>query len=760
VAVIILVAIYYRTPMLRYFGFYEPDGYYHFSEIRYAVKHDFALPRYTGISGWPDPAPVDEPFGLYWVTLAPYALVQFLGVSYYTVMRLVPVLFGIFDIIGAYFLSRYLSKDKLFGLLVMLFVALNMGNAARTSALIYRGDSFVTAFALVSMIFAIEIFRTDARNRKIAYALVSGLFLALCDFVWGGGSFATAVYAFAFTLILLLGFTFDRKKLIKDSKYLLCALMAFYLFVQLFVYTGNISGEPTFAGPYFFFLFFAMVIGWLAASVLIGDGPIRLHEKHHRAISQYIDTPYKRFAMAVGFTLLAVLVIYVAIPGLVYSIFVSNGFETNGSNFTGTIQELQPPTAAFIFASFSLQTYLTPMGLLVMASTYYPALVDVFWGVMLLTFIVYFFMRIYDSRGFAGGRARVAFDFDAGLLMLISFFALTAYLQMHAIRFNSLLSVPLSIFAAFTVYWLVMFCKRNKPAYIASYALVAILAVFLFYIAAQYIVNLYPADNITPQFIQALAWMKNNTPGNSVVLTLWPDGSVVEGVANLTSVTDSVGSQNVSKCDPFAAWLFNSSPDPQFLTGSLSGSPNYLLVRSTWMYETGGIFTESGINTNSNNYGYDSFTGVSEKVNSTLKEFQFSGGGLSEITVLATVNGVESVSSYMVVNNMTISPFKYVYFYNENNGSVSSVQQTAFNKTNNQSFFIVYSTVPSPSMYANITGAYVMSTGLADSNMAEFLFKCGTQSCPWDNSVASLQLIYANSDTKIFKILYNQSKIR
>ena len=43
------------------------------------------------------------------------------------------------------------TKDKLFGILSMLFVALSMGDAARTSALIYRGDGFVTIFLILAL---------------------------------------------------------------------------------------------------------------------------------------------------------------------------------------------------------------------------------------------------------------------------------------------------------------------------------------------------------------------------------------------------------------------------------------------------------------------------------------------------------------------------------------------------------------------------------------------------------------------------------
>lgn len=815
-----MVTVYFRVPMLHFFGFYEPDGYYHFSVIRSAVLHNFVIPHYLSISGWPGDTRVSEPFGLYWITLVPYALLQFSGVSYYTVMRLIPVLFGIFDVIGSYFLSRYLSKDKFFGLLVMLFVAVSMGNAARTSALIYRGDSFVTAFLIITLVFAIEIFRSESRNRKIACALISGFFLSVCDFVWNGGSFATAVYVFAFALIVLLGFTFDRKKLVGNSKYLLGALFVFYLLVQLYLYAGNVYGVPAFAGQYFFLLFAAMIVGWLAASVMLGEGPLKLPERHGRKMLQFTDTTYKRFAIAAVFILIAIAVIYFVIPGFVYQIFVGNGFETNGSSFWGTVQELQPPTPQFIFASFNLQTFLSPMSLMVLASTYAPSLVDAFWVLSLLAFVPYFFMQIYDSRGFNAGKARFVFDFDAGLLVLASFFALTAYLQMHAIRFNSLLSVPLSIFAAYTLYWIVTFLKNHKDnlfstgilrnrgvpgtaavlvllssvvaavalsyvmgivygafvtvlalayvvaaryakdrrtLYLVSLALVVAFAVLLTYIASVYIVGLFPADNINPQFISALAWMKNNTPSNSVVLTLWPDGSVVEGVANLTSVTDSVGSQNASKGQPFANWLFNSSPDPQFLTSSINGRPDYLVVRTTWLLETQGIYTESNITAPSSYYGYDQFMGLDERVNSTTQLFKFYGGNLTEVTELQKVNGTQSVSSYLLIDNTTASPFEYVYFYDENNGNFSVVRQTAFNRTNNQSFLIVYSSVPSPSLYVNITNAYLLSTGLADSNMAKFLFLCNDYACVWNNNYASLRMVYVNPDTKIFRIIYNDT---
>ena len=803
VIAILCLTVYFRAPMLHFFGFYEPDGYYHYSVIRAAINNGFVVPTHLGISGWPGHTLIGEPYGLYYVTLVPYYFLRFFDISYYTIMRLLPVFYGLLDVIGAYFLSRYLSKDRLFGLLVMLFVALNMGNAARTSALIYRGDSFVTPFLLASLIFTIEIFRTEDFRKKIAYTLASGFLLALCNLVWNGAPFATATYIFAMALIILFGFVFSNRKMIGNCKYLLIVLLAWYIFVAIFRSAGLIPFEPTFTGLYFFMLFGALLFGWYLTAYLDKDkSPLA---------ALGLDKPYLRFLLAAGFIAAVIAIIYLFIPGLVYQIFIANGFEINGNNFSATIQELQAPTAQFIFASFGLQI-LTPPGLVVYIFTIFGQYATAFWALMLVALLPYFFMQVYDSKGFDGGSARVNFDFSVTMLVVLSFFALTAYLQMHAIRFNSLVSVPLSIIFAYTVYWLVTYARKRGPWYIlpiffsvlvvsadvlflvgaisylvgspiiifislllvgywlmmiatkyktanlTAYFLIILLIAFMVGIDLIYINSLSPADNINPMFISSLSWLKSNAPGSSVVLTLWPDGSVIEGVANLTSVTDSVGSQNSSKANPFAAWLFNSSPDAQFLTSSINGRPDYLLVRSTWLLETGGIYTESNLTTNSSLYGYLPFTSLNEKVGPSSQIFNFFGGGLQAQTIINMTNGTQSLQSFLI-SNQGESAFTYVAFYDASSGNYSMVRQTAYSQTNNQTFLIEYSDVKNPNLPVNITSAYMLTPGLAQTNMMQFIFFCSKTSCPWNdnNNVASLSLVYVNPDTKIFKITYNST---
>ncbi len=878
---IICINVLFRSPLLQFYGFYEPDGYYHYTMIETAIRNGFQIPPYSPLSGWPPscsspnypPCGTNyahgEALGLYWVTLIPYFFLRFAGVSAYNLMRLIPLLYGVLDGLLAYLLVRYWSKDRFLGLLVMLFVALNMGNAARTSALIYRGDSFVTTFLLGALITTVAIFKIKSRNRKLALAASSALLLSLCNLVWNGAPFATATYMLAFILLLILGFAYERRDMIENSGYMLLALGVWFIFVNLFRAAGLVLSPQTFTGSSFFIVFVPLVAGWaLADYATLKTREMRI---------PYLGTPASRLAVSMVAIAVIFVAIYLFIPHVVDEIFVTNGFYIT-SAFASTIQELQAPSYSFLFASFNFQNFTNPMGLVMLVATYFSsAWIVPFWLVLLAFSLTYLFMQVHHEEhmhhALLGGKHSWKFEVNEAVVVLIAYFALTAYLQMNAIRFNSLISVPLSIFGAFTLYWLVLFIRDRKPvfnmtyasligtvmilyfaatiksavssgsipialllfeiagavavsvfiasvlyqifssiiygdklsiallaiaamagsyallpagfmfvalallatailsfgaystmrrwqhvnsAYYLSLAAIAFLVLILVYTDIGYTQSLYPADEVTPQFIQAMAWMRNNTAVNSVALTLWPDGSLVEGVANRTTVTDSVGSQFAYKGDPFAAWLLNSSTDPRFLLANITGAPDYLIARQAWMYEIGGIYTEANISTNESNFGYDQFNSLNEKTNSTAQLYEFFGSNLQVDTQITNTSKGRVVSSY-IVQNTGIIPFASVEFYNVLDGNWSIVNQTLFNQTNGDTFVIMYSQVPAPNLYVNITGAYIFSPDLQNSNMVKFLYQCGYVACTWNNKVASLQLVFANQDTKIFHISYNAS---
>ncbi len=833
---IIYLTIIYRTTMLNDAGFYEPDGFYHFSVIRAAVNNNFIVPHILHISGYPSPTTVLEPEGLYWVTLFPYLFLQFFGISYYDIMRLVPVLFGIFDVIGAYFLARMITKDKLFGILSMLFVALSMGDAARTSALIYRGDGFVTIFLIIALVFAALVMKEPSEERhrhkilgiqfdkkKAAYAVLSAAFLSLSNYVWNGAAFATAVYMVLLMLVIFVSFIFDKKELLEDSKYLVAAFVLWYILVNIYLSFGFIAHQ-TFTGLNTISLIALAVIGWFIAKYL---------SDNVNKYKSFVGSSVTRLIVTVIVFAAAFAAIYLLDNQFIYEIFVGNGFIIT-SNFAATIQELQPPTQSFLYASFGNVLFITPMTIIMYLGTAATTISRAaIWVIMMVLMLPYLFMQVFDSGGYMKGKAKAAFGINPGMLILMAYFAVTAYLQINAIRFNSLISVPLAIFAAYTVYWLLSFARSSSktqlkyytvmleilviiglvlsvansvdvysymsafgywgtvifflalalayPAYLyyeanhhdkhevhVKYATLAVAGILLvsfiivlMYISGIYANNLSQADNVNPQFLSAMTWFKNNSPANSVALTLWPDGSVVEGWANRTSVTDSVGSQNASKANPFAAWLFNSSSDPQFLSSKINGKPDYFIARYTWMIETQGIYTESNLTANASLYGSVLLDQFAENFNATTEFFQLSNPqGINVVMSIPKNNSITDFKAYIMYKTLQtgqeeISPFSTVVLYNQDNANFSVIKPTYFNQTSGNMLVLMYSNVPRQGYPVNITGAYILSSYLADTNMAKFLFLCSSYSCAWNNKNVSMQLVYANPDTKIFKIIYD-----
>ncbi len=114
--VILIIDIVVRLGMARYAGFFEPDGFFHYAVISYAISHGLSIPANLNLSGFPVHNPVGETEGFYFITIIPWLL---LGktFSYYTIMRYIPVLFGMLGALGAFFIAKYLAKSDILGLL-------------------------------------------------------------------------------------------------------------------------------------------------------------------------------------------------------------------------------------------------------------------------------------------------------------------------------------------------------------------------------------------------------------------------------------------------------------------------------------------------------------------------------------------------------------------------------------------------------------------------------------------------------------------
>ena len=726
--VIILLDIYLRTGMLKYAGFFEPDGFYHFSVIRAAVAHGFAIPKTLGISGFPVHFPITEPLGLYFVTLIPYAILQYFGFNYYTVMRLVPILFGIFDAIGAFYIVRYFARSRALGFLAMFLVAISSGDIARTAALVYRGDGFITIFMILSLIFFIGVFRQKSLKKKIEFALMAGFVLGVGTAVWNGAPFTLIVYMLATIFIIVLGYITADIALLKDSVLLTLALLLAYGMQHMWMALTVIRGQQALSTLHFFIFYAPILIGALLAYYLIRE--------RNRFPSVTMNMLIRaRFLLAI--IIVALAVVLVLFGGFLANVASGNGLVIASSHLGVTIQELQPPTFGFLWASFAYMLFLAPLGIML-----YLLFAD----------------RVYPGQKYT----RIhSMNFSPEFLVMAAYFIATFYLQLNAVRFNSIVAVPIAIFAAYCIYAvarLIGFDKnivKNIEKNVTTYARVAFAAVVIFILVYMlYLTNLesstsVQADGINPYFLSAMTWAKNNTPSNATFLAVWPDGSVIEGWANRTSAMDSVGGQNGRLISGFSNFIFNITPDANYLINE-THKPEYLLARYYWLQELGGISVEGNLsNSIAQSYGYDTFSAVGSSSNATFEKLHFvaNAGGLNAVMLLNLSNpkdievGIGTGGSYTVI--------KHAMLYNTQNDSYIEHNITTAN--NNYTFMMTYSG-------RNITSAALVGPNFTKSNMFKFLYGCNYSSCSYGgNTGISMKLVYQNLDSRIFKISYPNS---
>jgi asparagine N-glycosylation enzyme membrane subunit Stt3 len=844
-ALIIILNIVLRAGLLQYQGLFEPDGFFYYSVIRQAINNHFIVSNYLNISGFPWHNFIGEAPGLIYLTVIFYYLLHGItGLSLLTVMRWMPILFGVLYTILAYYLAKTVSNSKALGLIAMLLVSVSSGNIARTAGTVYRGDSFITLFVMLALLLMLKCFEEKKHWMKWVWGLLSSIALASGIVVWTGSPFIIVIYLLALLLAIIYGFIKSDKNVLLSGLALSVMLLVMH-FLQVAYVSIGIARDVTFSGNDFFIFYLPILIG----SIITYFATTHIHK------IKLIATARNRTLATIAVGFVAAITIYALFGGTIASVAspirgTATAVNTTNSTILNstaarasiatTTQELQPPNFPFLWSSFNIQVILAIIGIALVATilfykhfgrhliTFAVAIAVILIGIGLLAylggpalelivlgavFIAAFGLFILFGEGLI-----VKKDFkinEVGVLAVIAYFAVTGYMQLQAIRFNAIISVPLSIFAAFAFYgvgkiFYDMAAKRKAVSIIIVAAIVivsialiyrlfaagyfsgsfvavsasaafmsVVLVALLFYgiyalavkkpIEIKYMVvavvlvlmafafyNTYiesytaaQADGINPSFLNAMTWMKANTPTNATVLALWPDGSVVEGWGNRTSYMDSVGGENGTRIYPFSKFLFNTTPDSSYLYEI--GKPEYLIARTFWYQELGGIAQE-GLVQNATAYGFVILPVVNVSRNSTTQFFSFESGSppyyKTELLIRQQGNGTNAFSAYLGLANSTrFVEMRSVILFNTTNGAYSIINTSRNITTANYTLMVGYSGTV-------VNGAYILGPKLIKSNLFDFTFLCNTFTCAYDNGNATLTNVYSNSDTKIFKISY------
>ncbi|EQD37838.1 Oligosaccharyl transferase STT3 subunit, partial [mine drainage metagenome] len=167
--------------------------------------------------------------------------------------------------------------------------------------------------------------------------------------------------------------------------------------------------------------------------------------------------------------------------------------------------------------------------------------------------------------------------------VLLGFALPTTFLFFLQIRWVVLAGIPLAILGA---YGAVKLLDTKIARTTKQYLWIAILGATLM-VAIIYLLQLGPSTT-NYSILQAAQWMRNNTPNNATVLTLWSDGSLIEGWANRTSISDSMmAGQDMPQ---FAQFLFARSGNLSYLNHA---GAQYLVIRDIYYEQYIGAFNYS-----------------------------------------------------------------------------------------------------------------------------------------------------------------------
>ena len=158
--------------------------------------------------------------------------------------------------------------------------------------------------------------------------------------------------------------------------------------------------------------------------------------------------------------------------------------------------------------------------------------------------------------------------------IILSWFFLTAFFLSLEIRWVVLAAMPIAVLAAI-----------GLQAFLEKINQQGRKIMILFAVGSTIILVIYWLATLAPYsenggLLPAAAWLSNNTPANSTVLTLWDDGSVIEGWGHRQSFTDSMMAGQLQP--EFTRFLLARAGNYSFIEKL---KPDYLVVRQIWYTE-------------------------------------------------------------------------------------------------------------------------------------------------------------------------------
>ncbi|WP_455285180.1 STT3 domain-containing protein [[Eubacterium] cellulosolvens] len=521
-SLVFAVALAVRLLPLR-FGFYlsEFDPYLQWRMAEYIAKNGFLawFSWHDTMSWYPWGMTMayGNLYGVAFTVAAVYMFLQAVGVqtTVFEVTVLFPVVAGALTSIACYFLGRDLWGRGA-GLLTALFMALNPSNISRTTLGFLRHEPLGILLMVLVFIFFLRANQKGRSLRGIAaYSILAGLALFYLSATWAASYYPMDLIVLYAAVLVLSG---------RYTRQLLFSYAATY---GVFLFLTPLGVPKMGFGALSTLSFLA--IPFVALLLLAREAGSQLSTWRHRA-----------YALAVASVVLAGLAYALVALELMYlpsGKFLStlNPFTRLDMPIVESVSEHRPATWASFFYEYGTLTFLGLFGFFFTLRRLRNT--DIFLTLAALT-----------SLYFSGSLVRLT-------LILAPAFSVLA----------GIATVEMAKPAVDVLRQAVIFPKRRIPGLvrigrefglaILLILVIAIIPSFSRAVAAAYApatiatssIPLIPAEGTKYQdWLEALAWIRDNTPESAVIMAWWDYGYWITALADRRTLADN-GTQNTTQ---------------------------------------------------------------------------------------------------------------------------------------------------------------------------------------------------------------------
>jgi len=504
----------------------ELDTWYHYRIVKYLLAG--GIPQFDPLAYYPTGREVriTDPLGLAYSVAYSYKIAKITGISLMDYMVAFPAIFTSLAAIPLYFLTKEIFEERTAFLTALLWQVIP-ATLTRTHAGFVDKESISSVYTFLALfLFFKSVKILNTRNKKtFLLSILSGMFMALANWSWGGAQFSSIVLALSISIYALVNKLSEKEAQVYISTILFTvSLTISRILVQPLYFTpSKISGM---IDALILFLVSGVFLGILLKKYILQ----KMGEEKAKQASFGIIAAVILAGLAAG-----------KIQAIVYGIInlVQRGIIPQTDRLAQTVAENMPPNfygggndllerimAGDWFAHFNVSLFLFPIGALLALK------------------------RLKEKRDFG--------SIFFALLLVSAIFAMRGN-----IRLSFVLTPPVAMAASYGIFGFLnninektknlentlKNTRKEKIKYQAEKELgnVRIFKVFFVLLlfwgavatanAATSMLDPISVD-VPEQWYKAMTWIRENTEENAVIISWWDYGYWIQAIGMRTTVVD------------------------------------------------------------------------------------------------------------------------------------------------------------------------------------------------------------------------------